>query len=304
MFEYAEKLIAKLPEPELSKATVALEDLLWPHRCWEKFLRPDEKAQVESVFCQEEDFDYECSAVVPTGAMALVKENFNKATGLLLDILLNIVSGKYFSDCQELAAQSGGMIKALQKMGSQEDFELLKGLKIVTDMFDGQSKSISLSNAAPAPSLLTQLTAQGKLDHEADAERDRHWKTVQSERRKFVSFGVPKTWSKDALLASFRACGKIFSHSGQLNSNHRLFCASADLLVEQGEEPWATPSVPPVQLWKEILAFMSSSATGPADFVMAFDGRMREMRRVTAAWLGDLLSSGCVCVCVNFKLEI
>jgi hypothetical protein len=154
-------------------------------------------------------------------------------------------------------------------------------------MFDGHSKSISPSNAAPAPSLLTVLTAEGKLDHEADAERDRHWKMIQSERRRFVSFGIPKSWSKESLLASFRASGKVFAHSGQLNSNHRLICASADLLFEHGDEPWATPSVPPPNLWKEILAFMGSSATGPADFVMAFDGRMREMRRLSAAWLGQ-----------------
>ena len=234
----------------------------------------------------EDDLEEECVVSVPTGPMALVKESFDKATGVLLDILLDLVSGKHFSDCQELASQAGGMIKALQNMGGQEDLQLLKELKIVTDMFDGHSKSISPSNAAPAPSLLTVLTAEGKLDHEADAERDRHWKMIQSERRRFVSFGIPKNWSKDGLLASFRASGKVFAQSRQLNSNHRLLCASADLFVEQGDEPWATPSVPPPNLWKEILAFMGSSATGPADFVMAFYGRMREMRRLSAAWLG------------------
>lgn len=67
---------------------------------------------------------------------------------------------------------------------------------------------------------------------------------IQSERRRLVSFGIPKIWSKDGLLASFRASGKVFAQSGQLNSNHRLLCAFADLFVEQGYEPWATPSVP------------------------------------------------------------
>ena len=148
----------------------------------------------------EDDLEEECVVSVPTGPMALVKESFDKATGVLLDILLDLVSGKHFSDCQELASQAGGMIKALQNMGGQEDLQLLKELKIVTDMFDGHSKSITPSNAARAPSLLTPLTAEGKLDHEADAERDRHWKMIQSERRRFVSFGIPKNWSKDGLL--------------------------------------------------------------------------------------------------------
>ena len=53
-------------------------------------------------------------------------------------------------------------------------------------------------------------------------------------------------------------------------------------MTEQGDEPWVAPSVPPAPLWKEVLAFMTSSATGAADFVMAFDGRMREVRRLNA----------------------
>ena len=138
VFEYSEKLIAKLPEPELSKAKATLEDLLSPAQCWEKFLCPDEKAAAEVGCSHEDDIDEECAVLVPTGSMALVKESFNKATGLLLDILLDLIAGKHFSDCQELASQAGGIIKALQNMGGQEDFELLKQLKIVTDMFDGQ----------------------------------------------------------------------------------------------------------------------------------------------------------------------
>ena len=139
------------------------------------------------------------------------------------------------------------------------------------------------STAAPAPRLLTQLTSTGSVDAEADGERERHWKIVQAERRKFVSFGVPKSRTKESLLNSFRASGKVFSFSAQLNTGHRLMCASADLVIEQGEEPWAVPSVPPAPFWKEVLGFMTGSATGAADFVMAFDGRMREVRRLNAA---------------------
>jgi len=62
------------------------------------------------------------------------------------------------------------------------------------------------------------------------------------------------------------------------------FCAHrpTSCMTEQGDEPWVAPSVPPAPLWKEVLAFMTSSATGAADFVMAFDGRMREVRRLNA----------------------
>jgi hypothetical protein len=274
VFEYAEKLLSKLPEPELQKAKAVLEDLLSPLRCWEKFLQPDEKALADTGFLHEDDLEEEgaCAVVVPSGPLAAIKEIFNKATGQLFDLVLELVSGKHYSDCQELASQAGGLIKALQDI--EQDLEFLRQLRLVTELVDGsQSKSVTASTAAPAPSLLTQLTSTGQVNAEADAERERHWKIVQSERRKIVSFGVPK---------SCRACGKVFSYAGQLNTSHRLLCASADLMTEQGDEPWVAPSVPPAQLWKEVLAFMTSSATGAADFVMAFDGRMREVRRLNA----------------------
>eukprot|EP00435_Cladocopium_sp_Y103_P012187 s3826_g3.t1 len=273
VFEYAEKLVTKLPEPEIQKAKAVLEDLLSPLRCWEKFLEPDEKSLVDTGFLHEDDLEEEgaCAVVVPSGPLPAMKENFTKATGQLFDLLLEVISGKHFSDCQELASQAGGLIKALQD--TENDLEFLKQLRLVTELIDGgQSKSVTASAAAPAPSLLTQLTATGQVNAEADAERERHWKTVQSERRKFASFGVPKNWTKESLLSSFRACGKIL-YVGQLNTGHRLLCASADLMHEQGDEPWAMPSVPPAPVWKEVVAFMNGSATGPADFLMAFDGR-------------------------------
>ncbi|CAL1152351.1 unnamed protein product, partial [Cladocopium goreaui] len=277
VFEYAEKLLSKLPEPELQKAKAVLEDLLSPLRCWEKFLQPDEKALADTGFLHEDDLEEEgaCAVVVPSGPLAAIKEIFNKATGQLFDLVLELVSGKHYSDCQELASQAGGLIKALQD--TEQDLEFLKQLRLVTELVGGsQSKSVTASTAAPTPSLLMQLTSTGQVNAEADAERERHWKIVQSERRKFVSFGLPKSWTKESLLSSFRACGKVFSFAGQLNTSHRLLCASADLMTEQGDEPWVAPSVPPAPLWKEVLAFMTSSATGAADFVMAFDGRMRE----------------------------
>lgn len=261
-----------------------LQDLLSPEQCWAKYLRQDEKAVADDCGVNEDDMEEDGDVVVPPGPMAVVKEGFNKATGTLFDLLLDLVSGKHFADCSELASHSGGVVKALLEVDSSKDLEFLKQLKLATEMFEGSSKSVTASSAAPAPSLLNQLTTARSVDGEGDVERERHWKTIQGERRKFVSFGVPKAFTKDGILASYRACGKVFAHSGILNSSHKLLCASADLVFEQGDEPWLTASVPPTPLWKEIVGFLASSATGPADFVMAFDGRMREMRRVNVAW--------------------
>ena len=281
VFEYVEKLLARLPESDSDKAAKVLEDILDPAKCWEKFLKPDDKSSLPDCFQEEDLDDDEDVVVVPAGPMASVKEGFNKATGMLFDLLLEVISGKHFADCQELAKEPLIVAKLLSEMegGKAEDaVELLKQLHLITTMFDGAAtKSVSGNTAVPAPSLLTQLSAEGEID----GERERAWKAVQAERRKLVSFSVPKTWTKDALLASFRGCGKVFQHNGILNTSHRLFIASADLITEQGEEPWINPTPPPNQLWQEIVGgFLSPAATGSADFLIAFDGRMREIRRL------------------------
>lgn len=106
---------------------------------------------------------------------------------------------------------------------------------------------------------------------------------MQAERRKFVSFGIPTKVSKDGLLHALRNSGKVFTHKGTLNSSHRLICASADLMAEDGTEPWAQQTSPADGTWKEICAF-ANALSGPEDFVILFDGRMRNIRRLNESW--------------------
>ena len=125
-------------------------------------------------------------------------------------------------------------IKALQQA---EDQALVDSKEFkMPEQFDGNSKSVAVSTSAPAPSLLNSLTSHGTDVPDADGERERHWKTVQGERKRFVSFSVPKTWTSDGLGGAFRSAGKVFNHSRTLNSSHRLIVASADLLHEEGDE--------------------------------------------------------------------
>ena len=187
-----------------------------------------------------------------------------------LELLLDVMCGKYFSDLQELANDShpGGLFQAVQSVENAENgsksLELLKQLQLVTSQFDGHSKSAAPSAQVPLPSLLSTLANSGDAA-EADADREQHWRTVQSERR-FVSFGVPNAWSRDSLLACFRSGGKAFGFSGVLNTAHWLFCGSADLVHEEGTEPWVTPCPPSDAQWKDAIAFISSASSGPADF--------------------------------------
>ena len=290
MFSYAEKLAAKLPDTENKKLLAHMKTLLCPRDCWEKFLMPAK--QTEAVVPHETDDEDNAALEVPSGPVADVKAAFNRATGLLLDLLVQLMSFRYMSDLQDIASSCGSLVKALQQAEEQALVEskeykmpdLVKQIRLITQQFDGNSKSVTVSTSAPAPSLLNSLTSHGTDVPDADGERERQWKTVQSERKRFVSLSVPKTWTSDGLGGAFRCSGKVFNHSGTLNSSHRLIVASADLLHEEGDEPWLNLQSPASNLWKDIVTFCSS-ASGTTDFVMLFDGRMRQVRRANESWL-------------------
>ncbi|CAE6915014.1 unnamed protein product [Symbiodinium sp. CCMP2592] len=289
VFDYAAKLANKLPEPDKVKLTGILAELRCPSTCWEKYLC---HADADQGAAGEDDMDGEdpedVERPVPQSKIGAVKEGFNKAIGMLLDLLLELMSGKYYKDCCMLASSEDGLAKALTaaQLGSSDDTEheepcaLITQMKIIVDKFDNSTKSVGATSAAPAPSLLQSLAKASEADTpEECVERERQWKAVQTERRKFVSFSVPNKISKDCLVNAFRGCGKVFTHKGTLNSSHRLIVASADLLAEAGTDPWLK-GTPPSEEWKEICAF-AKDISGPEDFVVLFDGRMREIRRVS-----------------------
>ncbi|CAE7443871.1 MPK1 [Symbiodinium sp. CCMP2592] len=289
VFDYAAKLANKLPEPDKVKLTGILAELRCPSTCGEKYLC---HADADQGAAGEDDMDGEdpedVERPVPQSKIGAVKEGFNKAIGMLLDLLLELMSGKYYKDCCMLASSEDGLAKALTaaQLGSSDDTEheepcaLITQMKINVDKFDNSTKSVGATSAAPAPSLLQSLAKASEADTpEECVERERQWKAVQTERRKFVSFSVPNKISKDCLVNAFRGCGKVFTHKGTLNSSHRPIVASADLLAEAGTDPWLK-GTPPSEEWKEICAF-AKDISGPEDFVVLFDGRMPEIRRVS-----------------------
>ncbi|CAE7431728.1 Cdkl4 [Symbiodinium sp. CCMP2592] len=296
VFDYAAKLANELPEPDKVKLTGILAELRCPSTCWEKYLC---HADADQGAAGEDDMDGEdpedVERPVPQSKIGAVEEGFNKAIGMLLDLLLELMSGKYYKDCCMLASSEDGLAKALTaaQLGSSDDTEheepcaLITQMKIIVDKFDNSTKSVGATSAAPAPSLLQSLAKASEADTpEECVERERQWKAVQTERRKFVSFSVPNKISNDCLVNAFRGCGKVFTHKGTLNSSHRLIVASADLLSEAGTDPWLK-GTPPSEEWKEICAF-AKDISGPEDFVVLFDGRMREIRRVSESWRGDV----------------
>lgn len=274
-----------MPDAEAAKCKTVLQELLTPETCWVKYLRQDERQ--DGPVGEDEDADEQAP---DSAAMSETKQNFNRVTGQLLDLLLKVVAGReYFSDLAEVAAVPGGLLKSMQKHDEQccnrnsekdpkaSSVGFLKELRAITLQFDGQGKGVAVTAAAPPPSLLMNLSRE--KDHVLeDAERERLWKQVQAERRRFISFSFPRSWKQDQILGAFRSSGKVFAHTGELNTSHRLFVAAADLLHEEGDEPWNSVGQPPVGMWKEIANFVGS-VNGPSDFGMLFDGRVRDVRK-------------------------
>ena len=288
VFDFAKKLASKLPEAEKDKFNSLCQELISPLPCWEGFLKSEPgNAQCETELCEDND-DEETGAPVAAACERLETEKkaFNKPTGMLLDLLLKVMSGFYLADLRNLAkdASATAFWKAMDRENDGDQggpCELVKDMRVIVEQFEGNQKSVSLREITPQISLLKGMNSVAN-DPDQAAERDRQWKVVQGERRKYVSFSIPKDWKPESLASAFRASGKVFAHTGVLNTSHRLICASADLFREEGATPWAVQSKPGSE-WSGIVDFVGS-CTGGCDFVMLFDGRMREVRRLHESW--------------------
>ncbi|CAE7242568.1 Cdkl4, partial [Symbiodinium necroappetens] len=243
----------------------------------------------ESNLITEDDEEMPQEELQQATALESLKGKFNRATGAVFEFLLDLARGRYFADCKDLAKQGdsttvGKHVQDAVGASSKEKESLsgmMKALVVVIQNFEvtASAKSVSLSatGAAPAPSFMASLGEKGGEDDEATkAERERVWRLVQAERKKVIGLGFAKAAStKDNFAEAFRNAGKVFSFSGTLNSQHRLIVASADLLSESGSEPWATPSNPDKEIFKQMCEFVAG-CTGAADFGVVLDGRLRE----------------------------
>ena len=140
VFDYAEKLCSKLPETDRLKLRGVFQELLKPQTCREKYCQgsPDCK------LCERDDEEDEIE--VPAGPLADVKASFNKTAGVLLDLLFQLVTGQYLSDCQQLATEPAGLLKALQaaeEKAASEDGDEGKLRKATDKEREGLSKFVS-----------------------------------------------------------------------------------------------------------------------------------------------------------------
>lgn len=299
VIEFLIPLKDKLPEVEGKKLDAAIGSLVDPRQCWSRFLEAD-RAGDGLLIKEEDDLEAEPAPAAPaedTSPLDTLKAEFNKATGSMLDLILDLMRGKSLEDCRTLGAGNlklpqavSDAAKNLQGDNKSETSvtELVKAVCLVVQSFDTNAKSVSISAAAPAPSLITTLNSNADGGEDV-ADRERIWRLVQGERRKYITFSVVPKHSKEAMTNAFRQCGKVWSFSGQLNSSHRLITASADLMPETSAEPWLNFSPPATDVWKSVAEFCMG-VTGSTDFSLMCDGRMREMRRIHAPCLLSLAS--------------
>ena len=297
-------MISTLADPDDKTCWALIEDVRNPLTCWNRFLKPSSFNALVPLSGDNEECDEGGQALLEAQDSALnqAKGGYNRAVGDLLDLLVNLMQGKHTESLKNLSQSGEPLAKAIQAAASLEDEtekkklpEMVIQLCLVIRAFDIKAGKVSGTATTPAPSLISTL-AQGKdADHLAHitADRERVWKLVQAERRKYVTFSTPRGSDvKDSLQNALRASGKVHSFNGTLNASHRLFCASADLWSESVSEPWLNSTVPKESDWKLITDFCCNTG-GATDFGMMFDGRMREVRRFNES-----------CVTLSFAMVI
>ena len=254
-----------------------------PMCLWNEFLKgASGGAKAEVVGEDDEDITEYTGFEGANGPLEAWKQKFNKTTGQLLDFVFDLMQGKFLDDLRELCKQNEKFAKimAMAKDDSEKfkGYDLLTQISIVVQAFDTGAKSVPIAASVPAPSLLRSLDGSDQ----AEEARGAAWKQVQQERKKFISLSTMVKCSKDALNTAFRQSGKVWSHTGTLNASHRLVTAAADLLSEAGnQEPWLSPTSPPKDMWTSMCEFCAA-LTGPTDFALCLDGRMRESKRAMA----------------------
>lgn len=204
--------------------------------------------------------------------------------GTFLGTLLHeLMSGDYDEDLKNGASQATPLhvlveerdrSNCLGELGTQLR-ELTRTLSTVTGVVRAGAEQ------TPPPSLraLVRQVSDPANAGAGDAEAREHaWKEAQKLRRKFVRLEAVATPSVAALQNVWQKSGPVRNFNATLKESHRLFLVSGDLAFEGNKAPWASLSSKPSAM-KPLLEFVAGAALGPADFVVVFDGRQREIRR-------------------------
>ena len=105
-------------------------------------------------------------------------------------------------------------------------------------------------------------------------------------REKYVPFALAPRLTQQSIATAVARVSKIHGFQGSLNSKHRLFIMSADLLAEAPDAPWRDEAKVEQATIEGALSYLKG-VTNETDFVLAFDGRSRKVRRMIEDDLGS-----------------
>ena len=98
-------------------------------------------------------------------------------------------------------------------------------------------------------------------------------------REKYVQFALAPRLTQQSIATAVARVSKIHGFQGSLNSKHRLFIMSADLLAEAPDAPWRDEAKVDQGTIEGALSYLKG-VTNETDFELALDGRSRKVRRM------------------------
>jgi hypothetical protein len=218
-----------------------------------------------------------------------LKADLNKGAQHLADIFHGIYTFRYDASLKSLASCSPrDFVDSLEGTASGPSAvdagELGKGIReMMRLLVHHQPQTVTtVQGSAPAMGLrqLARIRSNPEDTNETAkvAERESVWKQAVSQRKRFATLSVLKARSNDGLTAAFRLCGAVQSFKGVPNEAHRVFVLSADLLEEKVGKAWLSLSTA-AKSDMETCNYLKT-VPGPTDFVVVFDGRSRDSRRI------------------------
>ena len=155
-FDFVAPLLQKLPEQESQKCASIITNIGNPEKCWLDFFVPE--ASEAGVFQEDDEDQEEVLCAIGESKLNSLKGEFNKATGSLLELLVELMRGRYLADCRKLAKDNVKLAKAVSEVAVQavpadgeEDSSscsslgFVKAMFLVVQAFDTSTKFGSVS---------------------------------------------------------------------------------------------------------------------------------------------------------------
>jgi hypothetical protein len=138
--DFLHHLVEKLADSEKQSCVDAILKLRDPMQCWTEFLKPQLEPQSDEVECEDDPEPVD----VPESALDALKSRFNQATGVLFDLIFDLMRGSYLQACIDLSSSPDKLPKlvAMESQGgnASDAPDLSKDLKKLVQHIAVRSK--------------------------------------------------------------------------------------------------------------------------------------------------------------------